>query len=708
MSGEHDTTSAVPGQVKIRRTKVDLGLNLLSPIPKARYLLQRPAHEESTYADIPDVIKQMRIWLPCHLIKDAETGKIKKIPYHYKTGSPIYTKDGEWVTTNFATAVAVARKRGGGGVGIQLGKGVVAFDLDACVKGATFHPWAEEALARLDGAYVEMSVSGTGAKAYLLCVEPPAGRPRTESLGEGEVHDQHIMYLGSAFAHITGASIRPGRWEPWSADAVTEAAKDVGVDLSPRKEAPARPSVYHSGDPEKDGALAADCLGRIPNDKLDWEWWNEIGMATWAAFQGSEAGGKVFAEWSAKNPNNNPRATAERWRHWSRHPPSKLTVGRLVQEAKKADPLFDPPRPRRTVAPRQVTEWGDIRIDDLHLNAIIEGILFEGSLAVVYGAFGSGKSFYAVYIAVCVSLGREFFRRKVQPCNVLYIAAEAENSIKRRFKAYEIEEPGTVATPGRKKVHVMAPPIDLFGDPDKRGVDGDWPEIEKFVASNDIGLVVVDTFAQALGAGNENLAQDTMRIVRFCNDLRHKTGACVLFVHHSGKNKAQGMRGGTALAAAAEEHVEVEEGRDDDGGVVRRASLVRSKDTAGDQVMHFDLTPVELALTYEGSVITSCVVAPRLEAPDVFKGRASGGAPPISKPGPRPGEPRRVDLLRNIVRDQGPDGVERKVLKELLEKKLGVSLRADSYRRLIMTAKDERLVDEDQNRFFLPAPPKNS
>ena len=53
-----------------------------------------------------------------------------------------------------------------------------------------------------------------------------------------------------------------------------------------------------------DHAAVASALSVIPNNDLEWNDWNRIGMATWAATGGSEVGRKAFAEWSAKSSKN--------------------------------------------------------------------------------------------------------------------------------------------------------------------------------------------------------------------------------------------------------------------------------------------------------------------------------------------------------------------------------------------------------------------
>jgi Primase C terminal 2 (PriCT-2) len=85
-------------------------------------------------------------------------------------------------------------------------------------------------------------------------------------------------------------------------------------------------------------AYVASALAAIPNDNHDWNYWNTIGMATWAATGGSEDGRKAFHEWSAKSPKNDPTATEARWQHYKTSPPTSIGFGTLVYLARKHSP----------------------------------------------------------------------------------------------------------------------------------------------------------------------------------------------------------------------------------------------------------------------------------------------------------------------------------------------------------------------------------
>jgi primase-like protein/bifunctional DNA primase/polymerase-like protein len=73
----------------------------------------------------------------------------------------------------------------------------------------------------------------------------------------------------------------------------------------------------------------------IPNS-ADWHEWNRLGMAFFAASDGSDEGFIAFDTWSAKSPKYDPHALEERWHNYRRSPPSRIGLGTLVHLARLA------------------------------------------------------------------------------------------------------------------------------------------------------------------------------------------------------------------------------------------------------------------------------------------------------------------------------------------------------------------------------------
>ena len=78
-----------------------------------------------------------------------------------------------------------------------------------------------------------------------------------------------------------------------------------------------------------------DIVAAIPNH-ADWEEWNKIGMAIWAASSGSNDGFVLFDAFSARSPKYQPQAVVERWRNYTRGRPGRIGMGTLVHLARQA------------------------------------------------------------------------------------------------------------------------------------------------------------------------------------------------------------------------------------------------------------------------------------------------------------------------------------------------------------------------------------
>jgi hypothetical protein len=79
----------------------------------------------------------------------------------------------------------------------------------------------------------------------------------------------------------------------------------------------------------------AELVAAIPNN-CDWHEWNRVGMAIFAASRDPGDGRIIFDDFSAKSPKYQPHAVQERWRNYTRSPPSRIGMGTLVHLAREA------------------------------------------------------------------------------------------------------------------------------------------------------------------------------------------------------------------------------------------------------------------------------------------------------------------------------------------------------------------------------------
>lgn len=101
---------------------------------------------------------------------------------------------------------------------------------------------------------------------------------------------------------------------------------------------------YRHHDSSDEGLVADDpqlvepALSAVPNDDLNWDDWNRIAMAIFAATGGSDEGFEAFDAWSQKCDKYSVHETNKRWRDIWRSPPTQIGMGTIFWEAFEADP----------------------------------------------------------------------------------------------------------------------------------------------------------------------------------------------------------------------------------------------------------------------------------------------------------------------------------------------------------------------------------
>lgn len=169
---------------------------------------------------------------------------------------------------------------------------------------------------------------------------------------------------------------------------------------------------------------------------------------------------------------------------------------------------------------------------------LVDGILQRDSLGFLVGPPGSCKTFVALDIAGAVGTGEHWQGRPVKRGPVVYLVAEGLSGIKPRVRAWE-------AATGCDMTGVKFLPVAV-----QAASDAHWRALVELVAELKPALVVIDTMARVTVGMEENSARDMGVFVQRVEQLRMASGACVLIVHHQGRN-GDHMRGSTALEGAS-------------------------------------------------------------------------------------------------------------------------------------------------------------
>jgi len=107
-----------------------------------------------------------------------------------------------------------------------------------------------------------------------------------------------------------------------------------------------------------------------------------------------------------------------------------------------------------------------------------------------------------------------------------------------------------------------------------------------------------------MAGGNENASEDMGALVQNMDKIRAETSACVMFIHHSGKDQAKGARGHSSLRAAVDTEIEVVAGE----GAAKAATVVKQREMKKGDVFGFTLRVMELGTNRHGEAVTTCLV----------------------------------------------------------------------------------------------------
>jgi hypothetical protein len=101
---------------------------------------------------------------------------------------------------------------------------------------------------------------------------------------------------------------------------------------------PARAPRESNGEPQADLALLTLAMAMVPNPDCDWENWNKVGMALYAATCGSAEGFRLFDAWSQRSSKYNTAVTRAKWQALHGCPPNEIGAGTVFFLADAAVP----------------------------------------------------------------------------------------------------------------------------------------------------------------------------------------------------------------------------------------------------------------------------------------------------------------------------------------------------------------------------------
>lgn len=266
---------------------------------------------------------------------------------------------------------------------------------------------------------------------------------------------------------------------------------------------------------------------------------------------------------------------------------------------------------------------------------IVKRWLYAGDVGLLVAGSGDGKTHLADAIAFHVANGMNWRGWRVRQCGVVHVVAEGSGGIDNRIAALRHHH----------QVKDFVPLGVVRESPDFWTSDVDATLLIKRVrdaesaAGRKVELIIIDTLNRVMPGGDENDPADLGRVLARCARVARETGACVLVVHHLGKDPGKGARGHSSLRGFIDTEITLTR---DKASKIITAKLTKQRDGEDGLEFAFRLHVVELGIDQDGDPVTACVAVPT----EVSAPGASGK--------PLPAEClTALDYLNDLVADHG-------------------------------------------------------
>lgn len=246
----------------------------------------------------------------------------------------------------------------------------------------------------------------------------------------------------------------------------------------------------------------------------------------------------------------------------------------------------------------RVTPLKVLTLDDISqlppVEWMVEGLIPQKSLAMMYGEPGCGKTFIALDMALSVAHKAAWQSQTVLGGQVIYIAGEGVGGLKKRIAAWHIHHGLQPKAP----FVVVPSAVDLLDEANTI----DLHLTIQAVADGPVALVIFDTLARSM-TGDENSSQDIGQAIRAMDGVREAFDCCVMAIHHSGKDSSRGARGSSAILGAVDASMKVERVGETVSLVVEKQKDAEMMDPIWMNTISVEVETDALALEAETSLV---------------------------------------------------------------------------------------------------------
>lgn len=274
---------------------------------------------------------------------------------------------------------------------------------------------------------------------------------------------------------------------------------------------------------------------------------------------------------------------------------------------------------------------------------LVAGLLYRDTLAWLIGKSGSFKSFVALDIAAHVADDRAWASKRVWGGPVLYVVAEGAGGMPLRVQAWERKN-GAIS----ERLIMLRRAVQVQSE--------GWRALVELARELQPVLIVLDTQARVTIGVQENDNSAMSEMIEKIDYLRRVTGACILVVHHIGR-QGDDARGASSIDGAQDTELKIER-RGGPKAMTAVIKIDKQKDAADTGEINVKAELIELGTDpFTNQPLSSLVTTPEL----------------FSDPFPRapwredivPNQVAILDIIRDMYSEQGGTVAEvRAILRE--------------------------------------------
>lgn len=225
---------------------------------------------------------------------------------------------------------------------------------------------------------------------------------------------------------------------------------------------------------------------------------------------------------------------------------------------------------------------------------LVEGLIPEKSLAMMYGEPGCGKTFIALDMALSVAHASMWQGQTVLGGQVVYVAGEGVGGLKKRIAAWHIHNKLEQDAP----FIVVPTAVDLMDETNTQ----DLHLTIQAVSKGPVAMVIFDTLARSM-TGDENSSQDIGKTIKAMDSVREAFNCCVMAIHHSGKDSSRKARGSSAILGAVDASMKVERVGETVSLVVEKQKDAEMMDPVWMNTISVEVTTDALGIETDNSLV---------------------------------------------------------------------------------------------------------